>query len=349
MMPIRSNPSKQEQTPSPEEPLAHSSHTTFEGCSVVVLGGTGFIGCKIVRRLVSLGADVTAATTDLSHASALGDVKGHVKVVQTDLRNRQQIDALVKGKQYLFNFAGTSGAVASGKSPVLNLEVNGRGVLNLLEACRELSPHIRLLFPGSRLQYGKPHYLPVDESHPMNPTSIYGVHKMLGEKYHLLYHRNYGLRATVVRISNVYGPDERKRERKNYNIINQFARAALAGEELKIFGAGTQMRDYIYARDLVEAVLSVAQASVTVGQVYNVGSGHPIRFVDMVRMIIAHAGQGHLVYTPWPPEAKTVETGDFYFSIDRLRQAIDWQPAYTLERGITEMLETLRRTGYGKR
>ena len=292
--------------------------------------------------MAELGACVTATTTHHSHAAVLEGVLGCVRVVEADLRQRASLEKLVAGAAYLFNFAGVSGAVESGQSPGRDLEINGMGALNVLEACRQFNPDVRILFPGSRLQYGRPRYLPVDEDHPMEPISIYGIHKLLGEKYHLLYHRNYGLRTTVLRISNVYGPDGAGMGRRSYNVVNQFARLALAGETLPVFGDGHQLRDYIYVRDLAEVVLRVSQAEHMVGRVYNVGSGCPVRFVDMVRMIIEKAGQGQIEYRPWPSEASLVETGDFYLSIDFLTKALGWYPAYTLERGIAETVDALR-------
>lgn len=147
-------------------------------------------------------------------------------------------------------------------------------------------------------------------------------------------------------MANVYGPDERARKHTGYNVVNQFARIALAGGTLRIFGDGAQLRDYVYVRDVVEAVLRVAQTQKTAGQVYNLGSGHPIHFVDMAQMIIACAGRGQIVHQEWPSAAQTVETGDFYLSIARLRQAINWQPCYTLEHGVAETLDVLRHAGH---
>jgi len=314
----------------------------YEGKSALVLGGSGFIGHHLVQRLADLGALVTAVTTRISNVPNKWRVNRNISMIQGDLRNRLQMDSLVTGAEYLFNFAGTSGAVESGETPSLDLEMNGYGLLNLLEACRRVNPNVRIIFPGSRLQYGKPRRLPVDESHPQEPICMYGVHKLLGERYHLLYHRNYGLRTTVLRMSNVYGPDDHQPGRVSYNIVNQFMRLALEDAPLKIYGDGKQLRDYLYVRDAVEAILRVAKEPKAIGEVYNLGSGKPVRFVEMARAIVTAAHGSALVYDKWPAAAKLVETGDFYMNIKRLGKLLGWKPAYDIKAGVTEMIAALR-------
>jgi UDP-glucose 4-epimerase len=310
----------------------------FYGRRALVLGGSGFIGGTLARRLVTLGAHVTLTATGPATAHWAADLAGRAQVEIADLRDRARLKALVPGQGFIFNFAGLSGAVRSNARPVTDLEVNGRGVLNLLEACREHNPSARIIFPGSRLQYGSPAYLPVDEAHPMRPTSVYGAHKLLGEVYHHLYHHNHGLRTTVLRLSNPYGYSRPPAERAGYNVVSRFIHAALADEVLRVFGDGQQQRDYIHVDDVVEAVLRTALTEAMVGQAYNVGAGRPVPLIEMARLIVSTVGRGRLEQTPWPEQYKLVETGDFYFSIARLTQALNWGPRIELAEGVRRSL-----------
>ncbi len=315
----------------------------LKGRRALVLGGTGFMGSALARRLVDLGATVTLTTTQLATASSrVADLLDRARIAEADLRDRARLRALIQDQEFLFNFAGVSGAVHSNQYPFEDLDVNGRGVLAVVDVCREVNPHIRVIFPGSRLQYGVPEYLPVDEAHPMRPVSIYGVHKLLGETYHLLYHRSYGLRATVLRISNPYGFFSAQLEPGEYNVANRFFHAALDNRPLRIFGEGRQQRDYIHIDDVVEAVLRVAVGDATVGYAYNLGAGAPVRLIEMAQLIVETAGQGRVEKVEWPAAFSAVETGDFYFDITLLTRAIGWQPQIPLAEGIRRSLSAAR-------
>ncbi len=310
----------------------------YYGRRALVLGGSGFIGGALARRLVTLGAHVTLTATGQATAQWVTDIAGRAQVEIADLRDRARLENLVPGQDFIFNFAGVSGAVRSNTRPAEDLEINGQGVLNVLEACREANPTVRLIFPGSRLQYGVPLALPVDETHPMRPTSIYGAHKLLGEVYHHLYHHHYGLRTTVLRISNPYGFSHPPAEGAEYNVVSRFIHAALADQVLEIFGEGQQRRDYIHIDDVVEAVLRTALTEAMVGQSYNLGAGRPVPLIEMAHLIVATVGRGRVEQVPWPEQFKIVETGDFYFSIARLTQALNWGPRIELAEGVRRSL-----------
>ncbi len=310
----------------------------YAGARALVLGGTGFLGGAIARRLIELKAQVTLTTTHLITAKQLAEVRHQACVERVDVRDRAQLAELIRNQAFLFNFAGLSGAVASNQQPLDDLDVNGGGVLTVVDVCRELNPQVRIVFPGTRLQYGMPRYLPVDEQHPMQPMAIYGVHKLLGEMYHLLYHRNYGLRATVLRISNPYGFSLHQPETDGYNIASRFIRAALEDRPLRVFGTGQQLRDYIHVDDVVEAVLRTAVCESTIGQAYNLGLGVPVRLIDLAETIVQTVGRGRIEHVDWPPNFSLVETGDFWFKIDKLAHALQWRPQIQIQEGIRRSL-----------
>ncbi len=311
----------------------------YAGARALVLGGTGFLGSAIARRLIELNAQTTVTTTQLMTAKLPADWHGAAHIDSLDVRDRAHLSQLIRDQDFLFNFAGLSGAVASNQHPLEDLGVNGGGVLNVVEVCREVNLQVRIIFPGTRLQYGIPQYLPVDESHPMLPVSIYGVHKLLGEMYHLLYQRNYGLRATVLRISNPYGFSLHQSETNGYNVASRFVQAALDNRPLRVFGTGQQLRDYIHIDDFVEAVLRTALCDGTIGQVYNLGSGIPTPLIELAETIVQIVGRGRIEHVDWPASFSLVETGDFYFNIDKLTRALQWRPQIRLVEGIRRLVD----------
>src|SRR5512133_222806 len=161
-----------------------NDHSSFySGKNVLVTGGLGFIGLNISQRLLELGANVTVLDnfmpTEISrHLSAL---LTHIKVAISDIRDEEKVERVVRDQEVIFNLAGKSGAADSNKTPLNDLDINCRGHLNVLEACRVFNPGVAIVFPSSRLVYGKPLYLPVDEKHPLAPESIYGGHELVVE------------------------------------------------------------------------------------------------------------------------------------------------------------------------
>lgn len=311
---------------------------SYGGRRILVLGGTGFIGSSIAVRLIEAGADVTVTTTDKQSSHLSERLVRNARIEQLDVRDYDQLCRLVTKQEVLLNFAGLSGAAKSNGRPLQDLEVNGRGVLNVLEACRLHAPEIRVIFPGSRLQYGVPNHVPVDESHTMHPVTVYGIHKLLSEQYHSLYAENHGLNTTVLRISVVYGYSSQHTRFLDYNVISRFIHTALNNGVIRVFGDGGQARDYIHIDDLVEAVLRVGIRHDMVGQAYNTGGGAPVPLIDMAQAIVETATRGHIEHVDWPEDQRKIETGDFYYSIDKLAGILNWRPTTTIHEGLRKSL-----------
>jgi UDP-glucose 4-epimerase len=181
---------------------------SYRGKKVLVLGGLGFIGINISLRLIDLGAEVTVLDNFIppDPVIRLDEIRSRMRIAVADIRDEENVERVVRDQEVIFNLAGKSGAADSNKTPMNDLDINCRGHLTVLEACRTFNPRVSIVFPSSRLVYGKPRYLPVDENHLLAPESIYAAHKLAVENYHLIYGHLYGLKATVLRISNPYGP-----------------------------------------------------------------------------------------------------------------------------------------------
>jgi UDP-glucose 4-epimerase len=163
--------------------------------------------------------------------------------------------------------------------------------------------------------------------------SIYGIHKLAGEKYYRFYHEAYGLNTVSVRIANPYGPRQQMKHSK-YGILNWFVRLALMGQPLTVFGDGQQHRDYIFNADLAEACVALMLSPGTAGQVYNLGTGNGMPFVEMAGMVAAAVPGTEVRQVEWPQDRYFVETGDYLSDITRITAASGWQPKTTLKEGI---------------
>ncbi len=313
----------------------------FNDKSVLVTGGLGFIGRNLVAGLLDEGAKVTIVDRDFVDARALrkigGESNGQLRFVMADIGDAKAAKNYVAEQEIVFHLAGHSGPVGSLGEPFVNLDVNCRGTLTLLEALREKSPNARVIFPSSRLVYGLPEYLPVDEEHPTRPITLYGIHKLAVEGYLRVYQREYNLETVVFRISNPFGPHVPAPHHK-YNILNWFIDRALQGDELTVYGEGEQTRDYLYIADLIDAFLLSAVKPEAVGKVMNIGA-EPIPFVEMAKMVVDVVGSGYVRHVPWPEDYKRVETGDWDFDESKAKEILGWGLRTDLEGGIEQTVK----------
>lgn len=321
----------------------HNYDNFYLGKKVLVTGGLGFIGLNISQRLLELGASVTVLDNFMPPdvSPPLAEFLSRIKVAIADIRDEDKVERVVRDQEIIFNLAGKSGAADSNKTPLNDLDINCRGHLTILEACRSFNPRATIIFPSSRLVYGKPRYLPVDESHPVLPESIYAAHKLTVENYHLIYGRLYGLKATVLRISNPYGPMQAG-EVRSYGIANRFIQAAVSGKSITLFGEGEQRRDYLYIDDLVDAFLRAACVEVARGKIYNIGDKCGMSLSELAELAVAAAGRGEIVRVPWPEEYLAIETGDYRSDVTLAQRELGWSPATGISEGIARTVAFYR-------
>jgi nucleoside-diphosphate-sugar epimerase len=304
------------------------------------------IGSTIAHLAVAGGARVAILDAMLppygGNLFNLHGISDRIQFVRGDMRDPEVVQSLVPGMDYIFSLAGQVSYVDSNTDPLLDLDINCKGHIQVLEVCRRLKTKARLVFASSRFVYGRIEYNPVDEGHPFNCLSIYGIHKLAGEKYYRFYHEACGLETVSVRIANPYGPRQQMKHSK-YGIVNWFIRLALEGKPLTIYGEGRQGRDYIFVEDLAEAMIALALAPETAGQVYNLGSATSTPFVEMAHLVAQAVPGAEVQQVEWPPDRYFVETGDYLSDIGKITRAIGWRPKTSLQEGIARTVDYYRR------
>lgn len=298
---------------------------TYSGRTVLITGGLGFIGSNLARRLADLGARVTIIDSLIpDYGGNLFNIDGYADrlcVNIADVRDPYSMRALVKGQDILFNLAGQVSHMDSMTDPFTHLEINARSQLSILEACRHENPAIKVVYAGTRQQYGKPRYLPLDEDHIQAPTDVNGVNKLAGEWYHIVYHTAYGLRTTSLRLTNTYGPRQLiKHNRQGF--IGWFLRLAIEGKTIQLYGDGRQLRDLTYVDDVVDAFLRAGADDSVNGSVLNLGGQAPISLLDLAQWIVQIAGRGSVELVAWPEARKKIDIGDVYSSYSRIHAAL---------------------------
>jgi UDP-glucose 4-epimerase len=317
----------------------------YRGRRVLVTGGLGFIGSNLARQLVEFGADVVLVDAMLPDHGAnhfnIDGIEPRVRVVTDDLRDEKAMARVVGDRELVFNLAGQVSHIDSMRDPYMDLDINCRAQLSILEACRKANPTVKVVFAGTRQVYGKPERLPVDERHPVRPTDVNGVDKAAGESFHLLYNNVFGIRACSLRLTNIYGPRQLiKHNRQGF--IGWFIRLAIEDREIQVFGDGSQLRDFVFVDDSVDAFLRAGATSACDGGVFNVGGAEPISHRDLVELLIDVAGTGSVRYVPWPPEKKQIDIGSFYSDSTKFQQATAWVPSVGLRDGLTRTVAFFR-------
>ena len=330
-------PTSPEAAPSP----GATDHHPWQGKQVLITGGLGFIGSNLARRLVAEGAHVTLVDSLIPEYGGnpfnIHDIRGQLQVNVADVRDPHGMEYLVKGQDYLFNLAGQTSHLDSMRDPHTDMEINCRAQLSILEACRRKNPDIKIIFLSTRQIYGVPRYLPVDEQHPLAPIDINGINKVAGESYHLLYHRQHGIRSCVLRLTNTYGPRMRVKDDRQTFLGVWFMRL-VSGLPLRVFGDGLQSRDFNYVDDVVDALLLCARDGRADGQVFNLGAPDWLGLRDLAAMMVEIHGSGQYEIVPFPPERKAIDIGSYYSDYQLIAGHLGWQPRVSMREGIARSL-----------
>ena len=318
----------------------------FQGKRVLVTGGLGFIGSNLSVRLVELGARVTIVDNMMPRLGGnlfnVKEITDHIQINFSDVRDEHSMDYLVKNQDLIFHLAGQVNHVDSIRNPIQDLDINCRGTLVLLESCRKYNREVKVLFSGTRGEYGASVKLPVGEDHPTNPKGIYAVTNLSAEKMVLVYDDVHKISGTCLRITNTYGP-RHQMAHDEYGVLNWFIRKAIDDELIPVFGDGHILRDFLYVDDLVECFLRVAICPSAYGEVFNVGTGIPISFIDLAKKIVEVAGSGKVAFTEFTKERKEVEPADYYTDVSKVRKVVGWTPKTDLKEGIKKTIEFYRK------
>ena len=315
--------------------------SAFKGKKVLITGGLGFIGSTLARRLVDLRADVVLVDSLIPEYGGnlfnIAGIEDRVRVNIADVRDEYSMDYLVRGQDYLFNLAGQTSHLDSMREPYTDLEINCRAQLSILEACRKHNRNIKIVFASTRQIYGVPDYLPVDERHLLHPTDVNGVNKMAGEWYHIVYNNVYGIRACALRLTNTIGPRMRVRDARQ-TFLGWWIRQIIEGQEIQVFGDGTQLRDFNDVDDAVDAFLRAAAHEEANGKVFNLGSAEVISLKDLAALLVDLHGKGEFRIVPFPEDRKRIDIGHYYGDYTAIRQALGWAPRVPLREGLARTL-----------
>jgi UDP-glucose 4-epimerase len=319
---------------------------TFSGKYILITGGLGCIGSNLAIRLVEAGANVTLLDAMIpghgGNAFNIDPIKDDIRVNFSDIRDENSINYVVRDKEYIFHLAGQNDHTLSLTNPFPDIDINIKGSAVLLEACRNFNRQARVIYTGTRGEYGSAVKLPVREDAPLYPKGIYELSSLTAQKLFKIYHDNHGIKTITLRLTNIYG-ERAQMQHHRFGVANWFIRLAIDRKTIKVFGDGSILRDFLYVQDTVDAIMKSAMCDEAYGEVFNVGVDKPISFLDLVKTIIDLAGGGNWEFAPFTPERAVQEPGDFYSDISKARAVIGWEPKTDIREGIARTIEYYRK------
>lgn len=298
----------------------------------LVAGGAGFIGSHIVDQLLLERFEVVVIDNRSSGTHTWPNDK--VTFYEMDIFD-QELDHVfaVEQPDVVFHQAAQISVARSMAAPEEDAHTNIIGTIYLLKCA--VKHHVKqFIFASSAAVYGTPKYLPVDETHPINPSSFYGLSKSLAETYICLFGITYGLNYSIFRYANVYGP--RQSSQGEAGVVSIFLDQLISGMPLSIYGDGAQTRDFIYVKDVAAAC--VQSINKTDNRIINLGTNSQLSLNDLIQQIAEITGVSVVTST------KPAKEGDIAHSClnnQLAMKTLNWQPRYTMKEGLTETYQSI--------
>lgn len=317
----------------------------WKGKKVLVTGAEGFIGSHLTERLVGLGADVTALVQYNSFNNwgwidtFDNNIKNSLNVITGDIREYDNVKRMVKGQEVIMHLAALIAIPYSYLSPMAYVRTNVEGTTNILEACREEENIEKIVHTSTSETYGTALYVPIDEKHPMQGQSPYSASKIGADKMAESFYRSFNLPIATLRPFNTYGPRQSARA-----VIPTITSQILAGKREIQLGSLTPTRDFNYVKDTAEAFIKVAESDKTIGEVINAGSNYEISIGDTVKKIIDIIGEDvKIICDEERIRPEKSEVNRLWADNTKIKQLTDWAPKYTLDDGLAETIEWIKK------
>ena len=311
----------------------------LSGKRILVTGAAGFIGSHLADRLAR-DAEVLLVddfSVGLRENLAQLEKLPNVRIVEADIRDYARTRDLCRGIDVIFHMA-ISCLRTSLAQPVLSHDTNAGGTLSVCLAARDCSVS-RLVYVSSSEVYGTARTTPMAESHPLEPTTIYGASKLAGELYALAAFRTYGLPALVVRPFNTYGPRE-PWQRERAEVIPRFILQLEAGRSPVVYGDGKQTRDFTYVDDTVSGLVAAAECDALVGDVVNVACGREVSILRIAELLAGLLGRKAA-----DVRFEAARPGDVkrhHADIEKARRQLGYAPSVALEDGLARTVAWFR-------
>jgi len=309
--------------------------------TIIVTGGAGFIGSHLVDRLISSNNKViiiddfsTGKHENIEHNKA----SGQLSVEKADVRDLDTMIRLTKEADIVFHLA-VACLRTSLNEPISVHEINTTATLNMCQASLKNNVK-RFIYISSSEAYGSAKYVPMDENHPLNPTTVYGASKAAGEFYTLAYWRTHGLPTMVVRPFNTYGPREPS-EGYRAEVIPKFVLRAMAGLQPVVFGSGLQTRDFTWVEDTARGIAMAAECDELVGDYINIACGRDVSIEKICQLVLKTIGDGNLK-PKYMEEGRPGDVERHSANINKAQRLLGYSTEVDIEHGIEKYFQWIQ-------
>lgn len=294
---------------------------------ILVTGGCGFVGTNLAHSLVTTGQQVRVLDDEsMGNRAALGDLD--VEFIRGSVTDPEAVGAAVEGMDAVVHLAADTRVMDSIKNPLKNFDSNAVGSFTVLQGMRKAGvERIVAASTGGAILGEVP--CPVHEEIMPRPLSPYGASKLAMEGYLSAFGGAYGFKCAALRFSNVYGP----RSLHKGSVVALFFRQILRGEEITVFGDGEQIRDYVYAIDLINGIVAALEAEVT--GVFQLGTGIPTslnQLIAEIREVVGPLGDFRVNYV----DKRDGEIVNTYCNISKAKDAFGYAVPTPLREGLTD-------------
>jgi len=311
------------------------------GKKVLVTGADGFMGSHLTEKLVGLGARVSVYIrgnsingTSRYSLKNISHLKDKLENILTgDIGSRDSINLIAQNKpQIIFHLAADAYVPNSFDHPIEVKETNLDGTLNVFHAAKYIEGIEQIVATSSSEIYGTC-VGPINEGHPMNPSSPYGASKAAADRFAYAYWNTYGLPISIIRPFNTYGP------RHTYDVIPKFIKLALEGKPLTVYGTGEQSRDLTFVDDMVRGFIVMGTDKKAIGQAVNFGTGVDIKIIDIAKKVKEYSGSNSEI-AHLPP--RTSEVGKLLCNYGKAKELFGWEPTVSIDEGIKKNIEWVK-------
>lgn len=327
---------------------AQAQERSLDGKTVLVTGAGGYIGSAVIEILAGRDCTIIRSTRQRSLPPAPADRKARARIEtltgepSSPAFWRQSI--IDMNVDIVFHFAAQNSVYESEKDPEADWRANVLPMVHLLHTAADCGRCVDVVMAGTATEVGLTESLPVDETVPDRPVTVYDLHKLTAERYLELYAARGAIRGTTLRLANVYGPGASVSS-ADRGILNKIVRAALQGSPITVFGDGSEVRDYVYIDDVARAFIMAAEHIERAnGRHFFIGSGvaHTLKeaFSVAADRVRTRTGQAvEIKHAPWPDHLSPIERRNFVANVTAVSDAIDWRPTISLKEGIDRTIE----------
>ena len=303
---------------------------------LLITGGLGFIGSSLVDSLSKKNHKIKILTKTFSKKNNIKNSYDKVEIEKINLTNFKRLGQIIEKfkPDIIIHLAGNTSHSKSFEEPLEDIDSNSKTTLFMLEKIRELGLSCKFVLGSTFIVIGKPTKLPVTESTPCNPTTIYGTNKLASEHFCKIYHDVYGLDTVIFRITNSYGPREQVISTKN--AVNFLIYEAFNRKEISIYNKGKFFRDFIYIDDVVSGINVILKKG-KAGELYWISSGKKTWFYEFANILEKNTNC-KVVYPKTPTYTKKVDVGNFIVNNAKLRK-LGWSPKISINVGIKKTLD----------